>query len=914
MRPTYLELCAFGPYLKKTEIDFSKLGKTGIYLISGDTGAGKTTIFDAICYALYGSPSGADRTAEMVRSSLAAPSDLTYVTLNFELRGKEYIISRSPAYERAKKRGEGTVLEPSSVMLKFPDGNIIEKQQEADNAVLQLLGLDKAQFCSVAMLAQGEFKKLLTADTKTRREIFRKLFNTGIFDGLQTKIKSDAAQKKNELNLLTETALTHVFSAKLTDENDVLTIEKMLETRNIDEGIFLSIIDAQISRDEADCGLLKENIALLREKSEKLTALAQEAKRTEELKRKISENEELKRKWEEKLKTANERLKTKEEDDKRLKELFLSASKIKESFKLYEELKEKTLVKDELGVKKELLKGEIKKIEEDLPNIDGFIMNAQEEIKKRALLSEEKDGLNKEIQKNREYLNELASVIKNDEKQKELREKYIKERELFKKYDGAFLKENEKYERMYDSYLSMQAGVLAQELKEGEPCPVCGSLLHPKPAQRLQEAPDKKSLDAQKALLDTARKKRDAQNIKRSGIASEGKAIGDIIEAKCAELSLKKEDVFEEEKKMRGILDRLNMQAQDVLKSICAIDELEEKTREKEKLRLNLHSKKEKISAELVVNEERLKAACEKIKELSGALNYSDITEARNAYQKKIKAHEDLSFELLAAQNNKNEAEKKINGYIEANISLKAQINNEAETDGKSAAEEAEMLRKEESKLTELLTQKNARLGFNKETRENVVLSVRKLNEALKDYSWLEELDKTASGQIAGGEKISLETYVQAAYFERVLYKANLRLKEMSGGQFSFVRKNSANTLKRQTGLDIDIIDQNLTRRDARTLSGGESFIASLCLALGLCDEIESAAGGVSPDALFIDEGFGSLDPQALSLALRTLEGLTYSNRLIGIISHVPELKERIEKKLTVKKDLRAGVSVKIEM
>lgn len=1214
MRPLKLVISAFGPYAERTELDLEKLGQSGLYLITGDTGAGKTTIFDAITYALFGEASGDDRASDMLRSKYAGPDDPTEVDLTFSHGGKEYRIKRNPRYSRPAKRGEGMKEVSPGVEFYCPGRPPVTKIREADAAVTELLGIDRNQFSQIVMLAQGDFRRLLLADTKERQEIFRKVFRTQYYQTFQKRIRERAAQAGRECEDARKSVSQYVRAINCQEENpysidadkaregnlpimDTMELlEKLVEQDAREEERLeekrrfleteLAKVNARIGkaeeREKARESLERllqeeaENLELMKERREELDREEEKQGRQEEIKREaalleqelpeydrrsrlLKEIEELKGQLEadreknledgrraEELRTRLESLRAEQlnlsgagEQRERLsrqkekadecwelcgsletlwKQGQEEAVRLESARRDFEEQQEKRLRQEEIG-------NILARLEQELPRYDRLDERKAELGTLKKLLW---DCGEKEKQKSREY-GELKKEMEELKKSRaalagagERREGLLRQKaqeedrlESLKKLEedardyqnnlaeldrrqGIYRGNRERaealerdYSRLNRAFLDGQAGILAQSLKEGEACPVCGAVHHPKPAEIPAQVPGEEELEqarrnyekaageSQRASAEAgkisgkvseqeARLRRQAESLLghtdiSDSIGEPGSSPGEDPEAMLALLR-------KEEERVGKSLEGLEGQILEAEEQIERKEDLEKRIQEKEErtetLEPEIADLKNQIaaaqargqalteqtvslSAELCCEskkeaEEKREALTRELKDLKRRYEkaqkayeeqaerekdrnnriqllrerlarteyFAKMTEGRQSLpeepsyeemigealpvlrenidrldeelgreQAKLDRGEELKHRIPETEETLKKLEKELGERKEGILSAETRrqaLEGQEETlrgrlryEGKEQAERAgELLQEELTKLRRAcqaaaeayqtcvqkrdqlegrikslqeqlsqgetilksqelekrnsLTQKKAEtteeentVRFRRKTNGGLLDNIRKRSKELAEleetYGWLANLSDTVNGDLRGKDKIMLETYVQMRYFDRILDRANRRLLIMSNGQYEFKRLIGTSNLRSQGGLDLNVVDHyNGTERSVRTLSGGESFIASLSLALGLSEEIQSTAGGIRIDTMFVDEGFGSLDENALQQAYEALVSQTDGSRLIGIISHVSELKEKIDKKIVVTKRRTGGSRAQI--
>lgn len=768
MRPMHLTISAFGPYAGEVKIDFTQLGTEGLYLITGDTGAGKTTIFDAIVFALYGEASGEARGADMLRSKYAQPDTPTYVSLLFSYREKEYRITRNPEYLRPLKKGEGYTTNKADAELLYPDGHLVTKSREVTKAVTELLCLDKNQFTQIAMIAQGDFLKLLFAKTEERSKIFREIFHTKTYQILQEKLKAESGRLRMAYEDY-EKSISQYLDGILCKEESAEEIEKLRQEQKVlSAQEMAAVISGQISRE-------KEQLARLQ-------------KQQEALEKELTELNEV-------VGKAKEQEKRKTEMQFAMEQLQSIKPHLEEWKKQYEE-KQCILQKAEAE----------QKVTEQL------------------------------YQESQEALERLESK-KNIEKQlAKLQEEVESRQKIYKQAAAQNRSLKEIYDTLEQCYLDGQAGILAEHLQEGKKCPVCGSISHPAPAAGKADAPSKEKVEAAKKNWESGNE--------RARQTSE--AAGAVA----------------------GRLESVKEQYGQLLKKI----------------------KSEKPSV------------------------FASIEEAKACLRKKEKEAEQAKKAVSLAEKSWRDGEKEYQKYENIAETLSGQVEEKIRYDIPVLEEKRQEMEEQRRILLEEKQGITLRVTTNTRILQAVEKQGKKMQETEQQWNLMKELAATMNGAVPGKDKIMLETYVQMTYFDHILNRANTRFMQMSGGQYEMMRARQAQNMKSQSGLELDVIDHyNGTTRSIKTLSGGESFLASLSLALGLSDEIQALSGGISLETMFVDEGFGSLDEEALTQAVKVLQQLAGKNRLVGIISHVTELKERIEKQIVVTKGKNGESKVTIE-
>jgi exonuclease SbcC len=919
MKPIKLTISAFGPYASNTVFDLSKLGNRGLYLITGDTGAGKTTIFDAITYALYGEASGGVREISMFRSKYASAETPTFVELDFEYSGRQYYIRRNPEYERPAKRGDGYTLQKADAELRLPDGKVVTKIKEVNLAVKEILGIDCGQFTQIAMIAQGEFLKLILASTEDRQKIFREIFGTKYYQVLQDKLKSESIELSKVCETLRSSVKQYIDGA-ICKTDDVLEIEL-----NKAKSGTLSVVDTKaviekiIEQDSSQ----KETITTALFETEKtLSEIATALGKAEEIEKAKKQLEMAKTQLEskaifQKKAVANfEAEKAKETEKEKLSESIIMAKnelpKYEELDTLKNSLNEKQAKLKDSEKKQDVLLEKIKTLESDLESQKKEFT----ELKNTAVIYSE-------LKQKREKLTEKKKAIDELEKEiKELNKLFAKLAAAQGDYKTAFeVADNLKtqYYSKYKAYLDDQSGVLAKTLMQGEKCPVCGSTEHPEPAILTENAPSKEELEHAKSEAEAAEtkaaKQSEAAAYYKAQVESKTETIQKtavLILGKCAFeeieniLHVASSDVNSDEKQLTKELAgaEIKVKRQDTL----------EKTIPQTENRLkSSNTELTEIKGIVVSLTAETKALTENAEKLQTTLSYSGKEEAEKALSELELLLSTMKKSLEKAEKEKRAMSSFMNeleGKIKA---LEEQVKASEKVDISALLEKTEKLKTFKQQQGVLLSEIATRLDRNNNALTGVEKQSEILAETEKKYTWVRALSNTANGNISGKEKIMLETYIQMTYFDRIIARANTRLMVMSSGQYELKRRKEAENNRSQSGLELDVIDHyNGTERSIKTLSGGESFKASLSLALGLSDEIQNSAGGIKLDTMFVDEGFGSLDEESLKQAINTLAGLSEGNRLIGIISHVAELKEKIDKQIVVKKAKSGGSYVEI--
>ena len=902
MRPIRLSLQYFGSYTDKQTIDFDLLGTKGLYLITGDTGSGKTTLFDAILYALYGSMSGEYRSKDttILRSTLAQETDKTEVQLVFEFSGTQYTVTRWMEYMQPKKRGEGLTKSAGGATMSWVGGTApINKTTEVDAKLQEILGMTKDQFSQIAMIAQGDFMKLLMTDTKDRLELFRKIFRTENYKALQDRIYKEFKEEDTKLDQAKVSVNTIISMVQCDDDSTLRGLLAQAQDKKVFTSVatMIDIISKILEEDRkalADLNLQKQaQQDIVTECTKNLSIIDSHAKSAEQL---PAEEDQLKDLTEVQKPAKEQALNTAKEAQVRIEELTTQANQLEGTLGDYQVL---TQWNHALSSASRTLEG----IEGRKTNNQQAFINLED---KRKRLTEEQAALGNPEAEHTDLKNQLNAL---KQYQSDLSQLHRKRGQLAtEQKDFAFLNEKASlaesaWSTKTSLFYSAQAGIIAEGLEDGQPCPVCGSTHHPVKAQKAENVPSEEELKRLEKEAQDSRKKANEQSNKCSGlimiIGREEKRLEEqgwsINEVELATLPTR-----------IATLDNLLKELSAKITRIKAIPSL---LAELDTKRQELEKEKNQIVNDEAKATEIIATANTQIAELLKRCQYADENTARNAIAHLRKQACDLQTAINTA---KDQLQKVINNIasvqatiktLKDNLKIIGTLNKEDESTKKQVAETA---------LNALAPLINTIVGRNNNNINALRLlqaQSTQLQQIEKRYQWLKALNDTMQGQLSGKEKIQLETYILAAYFERIIRKANLRLLKMTNNQYELRRKQDAVNNRQQTGLDLDIIDHhNGKTRTVKSLSGGESFMASLSLALGMSDEIQSSCGGIHLDTMFVDEGFGSLDEDSRILARNTLQKLSQEgNRLIGVISHVPELKA-IERQIQVHKD-HNGVS-----
>lgn len=935
MKPISLKISAFGPYASEENIDFTKFGDKGMFLISGDTGSGKTTIFDAIIYALYGEASGSLRDNKSFRSDYTRDNIKTFVEFKFECQDKTYNVRRVPSQEVYSERKDKEITKQTEAELVVIKDNkeevLASKDTEVSLKISEIIGINAEQFKSVAMLAQGEFQKVINAKSDDRKIILRNIFGTDKFNKIQLIIKD----KKKSI----ENSYVEIQKEML---KDIKNIESCNDKYNHD------LFDIQNNK----VPQVKESVEIINlmtdEINNSLKMLEKELKESQDNLTKTSKDLQLASKNatdKKKLETSkenleaciielNEEIKNKEKNDAKKDEVEKYKTDIvllKRNIDVLKDISNETDELDKINkniktntnekIAKEnitkMLQDKLNEVEKELSklkNIDG----------KKNSLSKKASNLDKIIEKYDNLIDGFKNYIDNDKLYKNNVEKYNKANNNYKKA-------KEIYDKLSDVYLSSQAGILANTLKSNKPCPVCGSKDHPHPAKSLTTKVcgyDIRKINSK--IIDDKKKEAEKYDKERNKIAKENSGIEKSNEtllkqilkfAKDLKISIVKNKINSTEynnlKNNKKLLDNKNEKISDELDRIEKLM-LDRKKNDayKEDYQNQLKELEKEISNYKISikGDESKKSEKEKnINKLKKGIKYTNATKAKNkvdALKKCIKEwdieNKRLIQRLEELKSTKKSEETKI-GELQANLK-DVKIYN------------IDKLQKEKEKFEEETKRINNDIGNYKLKNKDyskISASLLKNDKLYKKYdnevAILAELSDCLSGDLKGCKKIDLETYILSFYFNRMLDRANLRFMEISNGEFEFIRKDVEDG-KIKTGLNLGVID-HLTGKNRMidSLSGGEQFMASISMALGLSDEIMSESRNVDLSTIFIDEGFGTLSDEFRTKCINILKKTT-EGKLVGLISHVDELKNEIDKKILVKKNGEKGSKISIEV
>ena len=914
MRPLTLTLSAFGPYAGQITLALEQLGKNGLYLIRGDTGAGKTSIFDAIAFALYGEASGDQREAAMFRSQYAAPDTPTFVELTFESAGKTYRVRRVPEYTRPAKRGGGVTLQRAEAELTMPDGRVVTRVKEVGQAVREIVGVDREQFAQIAMIAQGDFLKLLVASTEERMRIFRQIFHTGRYQKLQAALKDQLAALSRARDKLRDGLMQAVGSARypadsvlgqrladaqagrlLLQETAALLDEIVRQDSAAQEAgrRALERLDKQIGQAARTLGQARELAAAriqLRDAQAKRQAIQQEMEKAGAARAALAARKPEREALAQQAAALAEEVR-RHEACSRLDQALEAAQKRYTDGCAAQAACAKQLT--DLADQQAAARAGQERL------ADSAIRAEKQRAEHAALLEEQRafNGLSRDLDAVAASARQYARVQKD----------YLAAAQSAEAAQG-------RYQQMNRAFLDEQAGILALGLQDGAPCPVCGACSHPRPAQVTLGAPREADLEQAKQQAAAAQDEagrlsaeagqlRGALEARRAGLQQRARELlGDVP---CEEMA---EQIAAAGAALRDRLAACKSALDQAQQDMRQLDQFGHTLRTLEQAVQQAQARQAAAQQAIARAEQDTQHLARQKQELADGLRYPDQAAARGAAQQTKDTIQDLDRRTEQAEQAYQACKSQADALEGTIAALAGQLEHAPEIDTETIQAELEACNARRRALEDGQTARAARLDRNQDALRALETHGAALAEAEQKWGWVKSLADTAGGQLVGREKIMLETYVQMTYFDRILARANTRLMVMSRGQYELKRRAQAENNRRQSGLELDVVDHyNGSVRSVKTLSGGESFQAALSLALGLSDEVQSAAGGVQLDVMFVDEGFGSLDEEALEQAVRALSDLSGGNRLIGIISHVEALARRIDRQIVVTKHGTAG-------
>ncbi len=917
MKPLKLTMSAFGSYAGKNVIDFTGQ-QQGIFLITGDTGAGKTTIFDAITYALYNQTSGGERNGNMMRSQYARPETETYVELEFLYRGQTYRVRRNPDYKITKTLKNGKIREqkvPHSVELTLPDGTVFpEKKNATDAKIIEILGLTADQFSQIVMIAQGDFLKLLYTKSDERKMIFSKLFRTDIYWKIQENLRRKSMEMDERIQENDRAFEQEKSRIILLPESEELPLDELVE--RLRERLKDALKEQNLRR--ANVEELNKKITKYEEINKLFVSLEKIRQTGKELEARQAESKERRqqienaRKADKVLVAEQQNLRQQQEVEQSAQAIAKMTETLANNQEMFETLKTQ---QQEAEAKQKREAADIQKkmlaLEQSFPSYEA-LQNARSEEQQVKKVWEDLGKTSEES-----FHKKKAGIAALKEQQKQQEQVVEQTKKNWEQTSLSASESAKHYEHMYEAFLKEQAGILAENLRAGCPCPVCGSTVHPDPAKLSDHAVTELEVEQAKKTRAAAEEKRDMAYAAFEAEKTEKQKLAQAVEKEEADFVLAQTIAKQQRKEAEQNYVSLQKIAEQIREKLvypslaeakkqyaamqkaleAAEQEIERKRQKVSELAEAMNTLKGQKLAEEENQKTAKKLAAKTEKEYAKLLEKSGFVSEETYHlailpersRSKLEREEkEYESQCLRQQSEQKLLEKQVSGKTytdttELNEQLKA---------------EKQALKEAEKTYMELHTA----YENDRSVLQNCAVYLEKGKKLESEDQVIKSLSKTANGRLSGSAKIDFETYIQRQYFKQIIHEANKRLLTMSNHQFILKLKEEANTgRKTNEGLDLSVYSLVTdSERDVKTLSGGESFLAALAMALGLSDIVERSAGAIHPDMMFIDEGFGSLDAQSRQQAIEVLAELAGDSRMVGIISHVTELKEQIDRKLVV--------------
>ena len=917
MKPLKLTMSAFGSYAGKNVIDFTGQ-QQGIFLITGDTGAGKTTIFDAITYALYNQTSGGERNGNMMRSQYARPETETYVELEFLYRGQTYRVRRNPDYKITKTLKNGKIREqkvPHSVELTLPDGTVFpEKKNATDAKIIEILGLTADQFSQIVMIAQGDFLKLLYTKSDERKMIFSKLFRTDIYWKIQENLRRKSMEMDERIQENDRAFEQEKSRIIPLPESEELPLDELVE--RLRERLKDALKEQNLRR--ANVEELNKKITKYEEINKLFRSLEKIRQTGKELEARQAESKERRqqienaRKADKVLVAEQQNLRQQQEVEQSAQAIAKMTETLANDQEMFESLKTQ-LQESEAKQKREAadIQKKMLALEQSFPSYEA-LQNARSEEQQTKKVWEDLGKTSEESFHKKE-----AGIAALKEQQKQQEQVVEQTKKNWEQTSLGASESAKHYEHMYEAFLKEQAGILAENLSAGCPCPVCGSTVHPDPAKLSDHAVTELEVEQAKKTRAAAEEKRDLAYAAFEAEKTEKQKLAQAVEKEEADFVLAQTIAKQQRKEAE--------------QNYVSLQKIAEQIREKLVYPSFAEAKKQYAAMQkaLAAAEQEIERKRQKVSELAEAMNtlkgqkLAEEENQKTAKKLAVKTEKEYA-KLLEKSGFVSEETYHLAILPERSRSKLEREEKEYESQCLRQQSEQKLLEKQVSGKTYTdTTELNERLKVEKQALKEAEKTYMELHTAYEndravlqncavylekgkkmesEDQVIKSLSKTANGRLSGSAKIDFETYIQRQYFKQIIHEANKRLLTMSNHQFILKLKEEANTgRKTNEGLDLSVYSLVTdSERDVKTLSGGESFLAALAMALGLSDIVERSAGAIHPDMMFIDEGFGSLDAQSRQQAIEVLGELAGDSRMVGIISHVTELKEQIDRKLVV--------------
>ena len=917
MKPLKLTMSAFGSYAGKNVIDFTGQ-QQGIFLITGDTGAGKTTIFDAITYALYNQTSGGERNGNMMRSQYAQPETETYVELEFLYRGQTYRVRRNPDYKIAKTLKNGRIREqkvPHSVELTLPDGTVFpEKKNATDAKIIEILGLTADQFSQIVMIAQGDFLKLLYTKSDERKMIFSKLFRTDIYWKIQENLRRKSMEMDERIQENDRAFEQEKSRIIPLPESEELPLDELVE--RLRERVKDALKEQNLRR--ANVEELNKKITKYEEINKLFVSLEKIRQTGKELEARQAESKERRqqienaRKADKVLVAEQQNLRQQQAVEQSAQAIAKMTETLADDQEMFETLKTQ-LQEAEAKQKREAADTQKKMLalEQSFPSYEA-LQNARSEEQQAKKVWEDLRKTSEES-----FHKKAAGIAALKEQQK--RQEQIVE-QTKKNWEQTSLSASESakhYEHMYEAFLKEQAGILAENLSAGCPCPVCGSTVHPDPAKLSDHAVTELEVEQAKKTRAAAEEKRDLAYAAFEAEKTEKQKLAQAVEKEEADFVLTQTIAKQQRKEAEQNYASLQKIAEQIREKLVYPSLAEAKKqyaamqKALEAAEQEIAKKRQKVSelAEAMNTLKGQKLAEEENQKTAKKLAVKTEKEYAKLLEKSGFISEETYHLAILPERSRSKLEREEKEYESQCLRqqseqklLEKQVSGKTYTDTTELNEQLKVEKQALKEAEKTYMELHTAYENDRSVLQNCAVYLEKGKKLESEDQVIKSLSKTANGRLSGSAKIDFETYIQRQYFKQIIHEANKRLLTMSNHQFILKLKEEANTgRKTNEGLDLSVYSLVTdSERDVKTLSGGESFLAALAMALGLSDIVERSAGAIHPDMMFIDEGFGSLDAQSRQQAIEVLAELAGDSRMVGIISHVTELKEQIDRKLVV--------------
>lgn len=917
MKPLKLTMSAFGSYAGKNVIDFTGQ-QQGIFLITGDTGAGKTTIFDAITYALYNQTSGGERNGNMMRSQYARPETETYVELEFLYRGQTYRVRRNPDYKITKTLKNGKIREqkvPHSVELTLPDGTVFpEKKNATDAKIIEILGLTADQFSQIVMIAQGDFLKLLYTKSDERKMIFSKLFRTDIYWKIQENLRRKSMEMDERIQENDRAFEQEKSRIIPLPESEELPLDELVE--RLRERLKDALKEQNLRR--ANVEELNKKITKYEEINKLFRSLEKIRQTGKELEARQAESKERRqqienaRKADKVLVAEQQNLRQQQAVEQSAQAIAKMGETLADDQEMFETLKTQ-LQEAEAKQKREAADTQKKMLalEQSFPSYEA-LQNARSEEQQAKKVWEDLRKTSEES-----FHKKAAGIAALKEQQK--RQEQIVE-QTKKNWEQTSLSASESakhYEHMYEAFLKEQAGILAENLSAGCPCPVCGSTVHPDPAKLSDHAVTELEVEQAKKTRAAAEEKRDLAYAAFEAEKTEKQKLAQAVEKEEADFVLAQTIAKQQRKEAEQNYVSLQKTAEQIREKLVYPSLAEAKKqyaamqKALEAAEQEMERKRQKVSelAEAMNTLKGQKLAEEENQKTAKKLAVKTEKEYAKLLEKSGFISEETYHLAILPERSRSKLEREEKEYESQCLRqqseqklLEKQVSGKTYTDTTELNEQLKVEKQALKEAEKTYMELHTAYENDRSVLQNCAVYLEKGKKLESEDQVIKSLSKTANGRLSGSAKIDFETYIQRQYFKQIIHEANKRLLTMSNHQFILKLKEEANTgRKTNEGLDLSVYSLVTdSERDVKTLSGGESFLAALAMALGLSDIVERSAGAIHPDMMFIDEGFGSLDAQSRQQAIEVLGELAGDSRMVGIISHVTELKEQIDRKLVV--------------